>query len=54
MESGLSLADIETHATKRSLRAGVVKPGDHVVITAGLPLNEQGRTNLIKVATAGS
>ncbi len=54
MESGLSLEAIEKHATKLSLRTGMVKPGDHVVITAGLPLSEQGRTNLIKVSTAGS
>ena len=31
-----------------ALKEGAVKPGDTVVITAGVPMNERGTTNLIK------
>ena len=31
-----------------AMKEGVVKPGDTVVITAGVPMNERGTTNLIK------
>lgn len=36
-------------ATARSLQAGLVYPGDTVVITAGVPVGVAGTTNLIKV-----
>ena len=37
-----------THA---ALEAGLVKPGDRVVITAGIPAGNEGRTNMLKVHT---
>ncbi|MEW5978851.1 MAG: pyruvate kinase [Acidobacteriota bacterium] len=33
-------------------RSGLVKPGDRVVITAGVPVGQAGSTNLIEVITA--
>ena len=35
-------------AMKSALRTGIVKKGQTVVITAGVPMNRQGTTNLIK------
>jgi pyruvate kinase len=37
-----------THAARQ---AGLVKPGDRVVITAGVPAGGEGRTNMLKVHT---
>ena len=37
-------------AVKGGLDSGLVKPGDLVVITAGIPLGRSGSTNLVKVA----
>ncbi len=43
---------LERQAVTQALQGGYVKPGQPVVITAGLPFNVSGTTNLIKVATA--
>lgn len=40
-------------AVEASLAAGMINPGDLVVITAGVPVGVQGTTNLIKVHTVG-
>ena len=45
-------ADFERVAIAAALQGGHVKPGQAVVITAGLPFHVAGTTNLIKVATA--
>ena len=37
------------HATEEAKKAGYVKSGDTVVITAGLPLGVAGKTNMIRV-----
>ncbi len=42
--------DIESKSIQLALKSGLVQPGETVVITAGIPLNEPGQTNLIKVA----
>jgi pyruvate kinase len=34
---------------KKAVELGVVKPGDLVAITAGLPLHQAGTTNMITV-----
>jgi len=47
-----SAEGLEKLAVTQALQAGYVKPGQPVVITAGLPFNVSGTTNLIKVATA--
>jgi pyruvate kinase len=44
---------LEKTAIKSAVRAGYVKRGDAVVITAGLPFHVEGTTNLIKIARVG-
>ncbi|MEN8006708.1 MAG: pyruvate kinase [Candidatus Krumholzibacteriota bacterium] len=44
---------LEKQAIKAAYRAGYVKKGDAVVITAGLPFHVEGTTNLIKIARVG-
>lgn len=39
--------------TEAALKAGLLKKGERVVITAGIPLNRPGHTNVIRVITAG-
>jgi pyruvate kinase len=45
-------ASIERETITKALQAGIVQPGEPVVLTAGLPFQVSGTTNLIKVATA--
>lgn len=40
-------------AVRESLNTGIVKHGDRVVITAGVPVGETGSTNLMKVHVVG-
>jgi pyruvate kinase len=40
-------------AIESSLNAGLINPGDLVVITAGVPVGVRGTTNMIKVHTVG-
>ena len=37
------------HAVEVTVKAGVAKKGDTVVITAGIPLGMSGTTNMLKV-----
>jgi pyruvate kinase len=39
------------NATQAALEAGMVRPGDRVVIVAGVPVGRPGQTNLLKVET---
>ncbi|MDO9172089.1 MAG: pyruvate kinase alpha/beta domain-containing protein, partial [bacterium] len=48
---GETLEEMERDALRLALDAGHVVSGDSVVVTAGLPLHESGRTNLIKIVT---
>ncbi len=41
------------HAVEKAVEAGVVKNGDLVVITAGIPLGISGTTNILKVHIVG-
>ncbi len=52
MPETTSAEDLENRAIGAALQNGYVKPGQPVVITAGLPFNVSGTTNIIKVATA--
>jgi pyruvate kinase len=45
--------DMIQEAVEGAERAGLVKNGDTVVLTAGVPAGVPGRTNLIKVHTVG-
>jgi len=38
-------------ARERLLSRGIVEPGDRIVVTAGVPFDEPGTTNLLKVET---
>ena len=37
------------HAVQASKESGMLKPGETVVVTAGVPLGVSGNTNMIKV-----
>ena len=39
------------NATRAARTAGLVRPGDRVVLVAGVPVGEPGQTNLVKVET---
>ncbi len=39
------------NATAAALQAGIVRPGDRVVVVAGVPVGRAGQTNLLKVET---
>ena len=45
--------DLFDHAVEAALKTGVIREGELVVITAGVPLGVSGTTNLIKVHVAG-
>ncbi len=47
-----SAEEMERMAIAQALQGGYVKPGQGVVITAGIPFDVEGTTNMIKVATA--
>jgi pyruvate kinase len=38
-------------ATAAALASGMVRPGDRVVLVAGVPVGRPGQTNLLKVET---
>ncbi len=44
------VGEMITHATAAARQAGVARPGDTVVVVAGLPFGQQGSTNLLHVA----
>jgi len=44
--------DLERTSIASALQGGFVKPGQSVVLTAGIPFGVEGTTNMIKVATA--
>ena len=52
-EEGRTGEEMERVAIREALAGGFVKPGDAVVITAGLPFDVMGTTNLIKVSRVG-
>src|SRR5690606_2625627 len=41
------------HALRGAVRGGFVRPGDLVVITAGVPVGQPGTTNMLQVHTVG-
>jgi pyruvate kinase len=42
------------YAEQNLLAAGMVKPGDGVVMAAGIPPNQSASTNLMKLHSVGS
>ena len=53
MEEMASTDELFEHSVEAAVRAGLVQSGDLVVITAGLPVNVSGTTNLLKVHIVG-
>ena len=52
-EEKTSTDELFDHAVDRAVEAGLLKNGDLVVITAGVPLGVSGTTNLLKVHIVG-
>jgi pyruvate kinase len=48
---GRDTDEMFANATEAAREAGIVKPGDRVVIVAGVPVGQTGQTNLLKVET---
>jgi pyruvate kinase len=52
VEGVASIDDACAAARKWCCDSGVAAPGEAIVITAGLPLNEPGTTNVVRVIEA--
>lgn len=52
-EDAQDLDDMVDRATKFALEEGFAKPGQRIVITAGVPLRTPGATNMLRVAFVG-
>ncbi len=52
-EQQKTMDDLFDHAVDRSLETGIIKNGDLVVITGGLPVGISGTTNIIKAHLVG-
>ncbi len=48
-----SLDDMMSHAGEIAFREDFAKPGEKILITAGVPIGNPGTTNLLRVATLG-
>ena len=48
-----SLDEMMSHAGEIAYREGFAKPGEKILITAGVPIGNPGTTNLLRVATLG-
>jgi pyruvate kinase len=48
------LDDMVDRACRISFEEGFGKPGDRVIITAGVPLRTPGSTNMLRIAYIGS
>jgi pyruvate kinase len=46
---GTDTDQMVANATEAALRSGLVRPGDRVVVVAGVPVGRPGQTNLMKV-----
>jgi pyruvate kinase len=52
-EEATTTDEMLEYAVQESLNSGIVKRGDLVVITAGVPIGETGTTNLMKIHVIG-
>ncbi len=48
---GVDTDDMIGKATRAALASALVRPGDRIVLVAGVPVGEPGQTNLVKVST---
>ncbi|MGN0658770.1 MAG: pyruvate kinase [Emergencia sp.] len=46
------IEDLFGHCARKAIRAGLIQEGDKIVITAGLPVDVPGNTNIIRVVEA--
>jgi pyruvate kinase len=53
-EDASDLDDMVNRACRIALEEGFGKPGDRVIITAGVPLRTPGSTNMLRIAYVGS
>ncbi|TIM61309.1 MAG: pyruvate kinase, partial [Mesorhizobium sp.] len=53
-EDAIDLDDMVDRACRIALEEGFGKPGDRVIITAGVPLRTPGSTNMLRIAYVGS
>lgn len=54
VEPGSRFRDAVNAATSTSRRIGLAEGDDKIVITAGVPLNETGSTNILRIAAVGA
>ncbi len=52
-EDAHDMDDVVDRASRIAFQEGFAKPGDRVVITAGVPLGTPGATNMLRVAFVG-
>jgi pyruvate kinase len=52
-EDAHDLDDVVDRAARIAFQEGFAKPGDRIVVTAGVPLGTPGSTNLLRVAFVG-
>ena len=48
---GRDTDEMIANATEAAVQSGMVRPGDRVVVVAGVPVGRPGQTNLLKVET---
>ena len=51
VQPGADTDQMISNATAAAVEAGMVRPGDRVVVVAGVPVGRPGQTNLLKVET---
>jgi pyruvate kinase len=51
VQPGADTDHMISNATAAAVEAGIVRPGDRVVVVAGVPVGRPGQTNLLKVET---
>ncbi len=53
-EDAHDLDDVVDRAARHAFQEGFAKPGDRIVVTAGVPLGTPGATNMLRVAFVGN
>jgi pyruvate kinase len=53
-EDAKDLDDMVNRACRIAVREGFAKPGDRIIISAGVPLGTPGATNMLRIAYIGS
>jgi pyruvate kinase len=53
-EDALNMSDVVSRACRLAFRDGFAKPGQRVIVVAGLPLGTPGATNMLRIAFVGN